>query len=99
MLVPVNGLQLRLMPYHFLELLLKGTNIHHHLQPLAKETPLVVSSSCQIHVILIPLIFKVFMSILLAHGCECRGTGVAFRKLPNRFLEVAPPKGKRPPFW
>ena len=37
------------------------------------------------------------MSILLAHGCELRGAGVAFRKLPNHFLEVA--KGRRPPFF
>ena len=91
-LVPVNGFGL--LPRHFLELSLKGTNI-----PLAKETPLVVSSSCQSHVILIPLIFKVFISILLAHGCELRGAGMAFRKLPNRFLEVVPPKGKCPPFF
>ena len=90
-LVPANGAGL--MPCHFLELSLRGTNI-----PLAKETPLVVSSSCQIHVMFIRLIFKVFMSILLAHGCELRGAGVASRVLPNHFLEVVTPKGKFLPF-
>ena len=44
------------------------------------------------------LIFKVFISILLADGCELQGAGVAFRKLPNHFLEVVPPKDRLPPF-
>ena len=56
----------------------------------------VVSSSC--HFSFLTVIFKVFISILLADGCELRGAGVAFRKFTNHFLEVVPPKGRLPPF-